>query len=530
MNKKGIDISKWQGSVNFLKVKQAGIQFIILREGYKEAIDEYFLEYAKGCKENNIEVPGVYHFLYCTNEVEARAEALSCIQNVQKAGLEPPIVIFADFEYDTVKKAASRGIKLGKEACITCTEAFLDEISKAGYKTGIYANIDYYKNMYTPEIINKHIFWLADYTDEPDYACTFMQTGSKGIINGISGYVDTDIQLQEIQEGSETVVKYSRQKVVDLIKSWEGFNEADGSFRQIIDIYNSFKGPFPRNVKMQYSWAWCACTWSALAIKLGYTDIMPIEISCSYLIEAAKKKGIWVEQDSYVPQPGDAVLYDWQDSGSGDNTGNPDHVGTVIEVYPESGYFIVMEGNHSNAVKRRTMSINGKFIRGFITPKYTDNTITTEKSQGGKSVDIVAKEVIAGKWGTGDTRKNTLEAAGYDYKVVQAKVNEILNGSAVKPSVATVPEQPTAKKVTATEYAEKKDAKIAGTYIVTANLHMRNGAGTNKKSLVVIPKGYTVNCYGYYSIFNGAKWYYIQTAIDGILYTGFSHSSYLKRK
>ena len=47
MNKKGIDISKWQGSVNFLKVKQAGIQFIILREGYKEAIDEYFLEYAK---------------------------------------------------------------------------------------------------------------------------------------------------------------------------------------------------------------------------------------------------------------------------------------------------------------------------------------------------------------------------------------------------------------------------------------------------------------------------------------------------
>lgn len=349
MNKKGIDISKWQGSVNFLKVKQAGIQFIILREGYKEAIDECFLEYAKGCKENNIEVPGVYHFLYCTNEAEARAEALSCIQNVQKAGLEPSIVIFADFEYDTVKKAASRGIKLGKEACIACTEAFLDEISKAGYKTGIYANIDYYKNMYTPEIINKHIFWLADYTDESDYACTFRQTGSKGIINGISGYVDTDIQLQEIQEGSETV-------------------------------------------------------------------------------------------------------------------------------------------------------------------------------------DIVAKEVIAGKWGTGDARKNALEAAGYDYKVVQAKVNEILNGSAVKPSVTAIPEQPTAKKVTATEYAEKKDAKIAGTYIVTANLHMRNGAGTNKKSLVVIPKGYTVNCYGYYSIFNGAKWYYIQAAIDGILYTGFSHSGYLKRK
>lgn len=325
-------------------------------------------------------------------------------------------------------------------------------------------------------------------------------------------------------------MKYSRQKVVDLIKSWEGFNEADGSFRQIIDIYNSFKGPFPRNVKMQYSWAWCACTWSALAIKLGYTDIMPIEISCSYLIEAAKKKGVWVEQDSYVPQPGDAVLYDWQDNGSGDNTGNPDHVGTVIEVHPEAGYMIVLEGNYSNAVKRRTIFINGKFIRGFITPKYTDNTITTEKPQGGKSVDIVAKEVIALKWGTGDARKNALEAAGYDYKVIQAKVNEILNGSAVKPSVAAVPEQPTSKKVTATAYAEKKDSKIVGSYITTANLYLRNDAGTNKKALVLIPKGYTVNCYGYYSTSNGAKWYYIQVAIDGTLYTGFSHSAYLKRK
>ena len=68
----------------------------------------------------------------------------------------------------------------------------------------------------------------------------------------------------------------SRKAVVDLATSWIGKNEADGSFKEIIDIYNSFAGPLPRNTKMDYSWAWCAATWSALAIKLGYTDIMPI--------------------------------------------------------------------------------------------------------------------------------------------------------------------------------------------------------------------------------------------------------------
>lgn len=114
---------------------------------------------------------------------------------------------------------------------------------------------------------------------------------------------------------------------------------------------------------MAYGWAWCAATWSALAIKLGYTDIMPVEISCYYLIEAAKKMGIWVEDDRYTPKPADAVLYDWNDSGRGDNTGTPDHIGTVESVNTAAGTFTVIEGNYSDAVKRRTMKINGRYIR-----------------------------------------------------------------------------------------------------------------------------------------------------------------------
>ena len=101
-----------------------------------------------------------------------------------------------------------------------------------------------------------------------------------------------------------------------------------------------------------YGWAWCACTWSALAVKLNYLAIMPIEISCYYLIEAAKKMGAWQENDDYIPEPGDAILYDWQDSGTGDNTGNPDHVGTVTYVNRDSGYTTVRRSLRARFPKR----------------------------------------------------------------------------------------------------------------------------------------------------------------------------------
>lgn len=325
-------------------------------------------------------------------------------------------------------------------------------------------------------------------------------------------------------------MSYSRQAVVDLARSWIGKNESDGSYKEIIDIYNSYTGSFPRGTKMLYGWAWCAATWSALAVKLGYTAIMPIEISCYYIIEAAKRMGCWVEDDAYVPSPGDAVLYDWEDSGIGDNTGNPDHIGTVE--YVSGGYITVIEGNFSNAVKRRTLSINGKFIRGFITPKYDEGTVAPPAQSEKKSIGTIAHEVITGIWGNGPDRKAALTEKGYDYDEVQTRVNEILNGSATKPSSAVQNQnQPASKKVTATAYAKSLNKSLSGTYKVTAKdgLYCRNDAGTNKKALCLIPHGTEVQCYGYYTAYNGTKWLYIQFVMDGIQYTGFSSSVYLKK-
>lgn len=327
----------------------------------------------------------------------------------------------------------------------------------------------------------------------------------------------------------------TRQAVVNLVKSWDGKKEDDGSHKSIIDLYNSFfnevyHGNFPRGIRMRYEWAWCACTWSALAAALRYENIMPMEISCYYLIEAAQKMGCWQENDAYVPSPGDAILYDWQDNGIGDNTGNPDHVGTVIEVHKEAGYVVVEEGNYGDAVKKRTLSINGKFIRGFITPKYDDDAVVPPELTSGKDVKIIAHEVIVGLWGSGEKRKKLLTEYGYNYSEVQNMVNQILNGSAGNPQTTKPNQNQTvSKKVAATCSAKQFNKVYAGEYKTTAALYCRNDAGTNKKALCKIPAGTKVKCYGYYTMANGIRWLYIEFVLNGVQYTGFSSSVYLAK-
>ena len=155
--------------------------------------------------------------------------------------------------------------------------------------------------------------------------------------------------------------------VLAQARAWVGLNEADGSYMEVLNVYNSHK-PLARGYKIKPTDAWCAATVSAVAIKLGYTDIIPTEVSCQKMIELFKQKGCWVESDSRFPAPGDIIFYDWDDHGIGENTGWADHVGIVEDV--EANRITVIEGNYSNAVKRRYITVDGRYIRGYGVPKY----------------------------------------------------------------------------------------------------------------------------------------------------------------
>lgn len=306
-----------------------------------------------------------------------------------------------------------------------------------------------------------------------------------------STYVENTYRLVEQYE----LTKYdngganmkTRAAVVTQARAWLGKNEADGSHREIIDIYNSFL-PHPRGYTLQYSDAWCAGTVSALAIKLGYTDIIPVECSCGKMVELAKQMGIWQESDTYVPKAADFILYDWDDNGQGDNTGYPDHIGTVESV---SGSDItVIEGNFSNSVKRRAMKVNGKYIRGYITPKYDADGGNTTPQAEKKTIAEVAKEVINGKWGNGADRKINLEAAGYDYNAVQEKVNELLGGGSKPTPTKSVSE--VAREVINGQWGNGSDRKnkleAAGYDYNAVQKEVNKQLGGSSKSVTEVAK------------------------------------------
>lgn len=165
-----------------------------------------------------------------------------------------------------------------------------------------------------------------------------------------------------------------RQKVVDIMKSWEGLSQKAQTHRPIIDTYNTIK-PLPRGQKMTYTAPYCATTVSSAYHKAGYDSIFPLECSCNNMIEKAKKMGCWVEADDYVPKIADCLMYDWQDAkdGKGENVGVADHVGMVISI--NGNNMVIMEGNKGSngVVGRRNMKVNGACIRGYVTPNFGDS-------------------------------------------------------------------------------------------------------------------------------------------------------------
>lgn len=213
---------------------------------------------------------------------------------------------------------------------------------------------------------------------------------------------------------------------ISVLESWIGFSEANGKHKQIVDIYNAHK-PLALGYVVKYTDSWCDVTISAAAIKSNNVDIIGTECGCERHIQIFKDKGIWIEDGTITPIRGDIILYNWDDSTQ-PNDGFADHIGAVVSV---SGNQIkVIEGNKNDAVSYRYIAVGNGNIRGYARPKYTNSSTSTPTTpSAGKSVEEVAKEVLAGQWGDGDDRKSRLEAAGYNYQQVQAKVNDLVNAN-----------------------------------------------------------------------------------------------------
>ena len=158
-----------------------------------------------------------------------------------------------------------------------------------------------------------------------------------------------------------------RLQVVSTAEKWLGCRESDGSHQAIIDLYNSHT-PLARGYTVTYKDSWCATFCSAAAIELELTQIIPTECGCEMQIELFSSLGRWVEDDGYVPLPGDLIYYSSLDNGLGDCDDWSDHVGIVVGTW---GPLIkVIEGNYKDQVKYRILPVNSKGIRGYGIPDY----------------------------------------------------------------------------------------------------------------------------------------------------------------
>lgn len=185
---KGIDVSVHNGSIDWQKVKNAGIQFAILRAGYGRELsqkDTKFEENYKNAKAAGVPV-GAYWYSYAMSEDEARLEADVFLSVISGKQFEMPVY----FDLEEKKQ-----FDLGKKKVSAIMRAFLENVEKAGYFVGLYGSASSLTTHTADNIKSRYTIWLAHWTDQTNYSGAYgiWQYSSEGKVNGISGNVDMDI-------------------------------------------------------------------------------------------------------------------------------------------------------------------------------------------------------------------------------------------------------------------------------------------------------------------------------------------------
>ena len=259
MEIKGIDVSSYQGKPDWSKVAKSGIKFAILRIHQKTGVDSSFEYNYKGCKSNGILV-GEYKYSYALTPAQAIDEAEDVIAALNGRGLDFPV--FYDLEWSNQRK-------LGKQAIENIAVAFLARIKKAGYKVGIYCNLDWYNNVLS-DALKKYDCWIARYPASDNGSVqerlrpsvgVGWQYSSRGKVSGISGNVDMDVFYKNYKEEVSAMDK-AIEKVILIAKNEIGYLEKKSNSQLDSKTANAGSNNYTkywRDIKPSYQGQpWCA--------------------------------------------------------------------------------------------------------------------------------------------------------------------------------------------------------------------------------------------------------------------------------
>lgn len=419
---KGIDVSSWQGKPDWTKVKKSGIEFAILRIHQKDGSDASFEHNYKGCKANAIPIGG-YKYSYALTPAQALEEAEDTLSVLAGRGLDFPV--FYDLEWNSQRK-------LGSESIEKIAETFLNRIKKAGYKIGVYCNMDWYQKVLT-EKLRKYDLWIARYSADdngtiqerlrPDIGVGW-QYSSKGKVSGITGNVDMNVFYKNYTEDKAKKVDKLKE-FTDLGNYYAG--ESTGipylekrSAAYLDDFqrnagYNNYT-KFARDVN---SWGqpgcqgqpWCAVYqfWKltkALGLKTALQIMGGGFYNCRNVTRHAQLKETWKK----APKKGALIIFR-----------NGSHIGSVNKY--DTQYVYTNEGNTSStpgvvinggSCCNKKYKLNAPVIDGYVwidygaeeqtstdtavklnkTPKYVGKVTATElnvRSWAGKENPTIKK-------------------------------------------------------------------------------------------------------------------------------------------
>ena len=188
----GIDVSEFQGRIDWDEVKRDNIHFAILRAGYgrfQNQRDRYFERNYRETKRIGLPA-GVYLFSYATTTEDAREEARNLLRWLEGKEFEYPVY------YDMESQSQA---SLSKRELTDVAVAFCEELERAGYFVGIYASEYWLTNKFEHDRIRPYTIWLAQYNDRPTYEGDFdmWQFTSTGTVRGISGHCDMDYGYED---------------------------------------------------------------------------------------------------------------------------------------------------------------------------------------------------------------------------------------------------------------------------------------------------------------------------------------------
>lgn len=541
MEIKAIDVSSDQGKPDWEKVAKSGIKAAILRVHQRYGVDSSFEHNYKGCKQNGI-LAGAYKYSYALTPAQAVEEAENVIEVLNGRGLDFPV--FYDLEWKQQRS-------LGKQAIENIAASFLTRMKKAGYKVGIYCNMDWYNN-YLSDNLKKYDLWLARYPANDNgtmqtrlrpSAGIGWQYSERGKVSGISANdVDMDVFYTDYRtekKEEETVSKTKLQKFTELgdyYASNGGYLEKKSNaylddFKKNAGYNNYTK--FARDVN---SWGqpgcqaqpWCAeyQFWKLVKI-LGITRALKIMgggfYNCVSITNHAKANGTWHK----APKVGALIIFR-----------NGSHVGSVRRfngsiVYTNEGNTSSAAGVVANggAVRNKVYAINDSAIDGYVWIDWGEEKVSTAtwKATGtaASTVDnLYIRETpngyVLGKINKGNRVEINGEKSGMWTKVKVAGIG--IGWAATKYLKIDGVEN------TATTISKKQDKnqRLYTGQVTVSSLNVRTWAGTeypNIKKYPTLNKGNKVDVMNFtQKASDGSSWYYIRIAGK---YFGFVSAKYI---